>query len=77
MNPLGIVQTGVIVAVHFSQHGDAPLSIVKVVLQNLGYGIGNNEHRYQSMLDAMILLDQGYHIASIIKLLIQIKQAGN
>ena len=44
MDGLGVVETSIIVAIHFQCHGDGPLSIMKSLLWNVGYGTDSDNN---------------------------------
>lgn len=54
MNAIGVLQILLIVAIHFSHHGDGPLSIVTSLFHNLGYGATKYDHTLKSKLVATI-----------------------
>lgn len=66
MNGIGVVQISLIVAIHFSRHGDGPLSIVTSLFRNIGYGANAADRTLKSTLAGLLLLDRGYHIAAVI-----------
>lgn len=70
MNGAGSVQSGLILSIYFSCKGDAALSVVKALLRTLGYG---EESNLKQRLDILVLLDRGYNIASVIRLLLKLR----
>lgn len=64
MNGMGLVESGVIVAVRFSRHGDSALSVTKNLFKSIGYG---NEPGLQKNLGGVTMIDRGYHIPCVIK----------
>lgn len=66
MNAVGVVQISLIVSIHFSRHGDGPLSIVTSLFRNIGYGSSELDRTLKSMLASLILLDRGYHVGAVI-----------
>lgn len=70
MNAAGTVQSGLIIAIRFGRKGDSTLSTVKSILNSLGYG---EESHLKHRLDCTILIDRGYHISSVIRLLLKLR----
>jgi len=67
MNAAGVVENGLLVAIHFNRHGDGPLHAVKSLLRHIGYGISEDDNTLKKRLNAEIKLDRRYHIARVIK----------
>jgi hypothetical protein len=67
---VGVVQRGLIMSIHFSRKGDAALSTVTSLFRHMGYG---NDNCLRTQLDVLVLLDRGYHIASVLRFLLSLK----
>jgi hypothetical protein len=70
MNGVGSVQHGLIMSIHFSRKGDAALPTVTSLFRHMGYG---NDTCLRTQLDVLVLLDRGYHIASVLRFLLSLK----
>ena len=64
MNGLGMVETGLILAIRFSRHGDNALSICQSLMDKVGYGL---QPGLKNKIDGLVMLDRGYHTPSVIK----------
>ena len=73
MNGMGVVETGIITSIHFSRHYDGPLATVKSLFRNICYGPrSNDDNTLRSKCRINVGLDRGYHIESVISLLIEL-----
>jgi hypothetical protein len=69
MNGAATVQSGLVLSIYFSRRGDTALSTVKSLLRYLGYG---EESHLKQRLDAVMFVDRGYHVASVIRLFLKL-----
>jgi hypothetical protein len=64
MNGAATIQSGLTFSIYFNQKRDAALSTVNSLLRYLGYG---DESHLKQRLHVVILIDRGYHVASVIR----------
>ena len=65
MHGLGIVQSGIILSIHFARHRDGALSIARQLLRSIGYD--PDDPTKKNKIDGTIQQDRGYNITSVQK----------
>jgi hypothetical protein len=72
MNCVGLVQSSLIVSLSFNRKGNGILNAVKSLMRFLGYGV---EPHLCDRLDVVVMIDQGYHIPSVIDFILDLRMS--